>query len=123
MTWKSGVDQAEVENIEVDEDSASAEASFTGSFFDGQTLALDLVREGDQWKIDEATGFVDFDREHFVDQLKTSLQEESGGAPQEAVDCLTENIDALSDEEVENLFLNSDTQLEDQVFGSCFGGE
>ena len=46
-----------------------------------------------------------------------------GGAPPGAIDCVTKNLQALSDEEIEDLFLNSNGQLEQQVFNPCFKGE
>ena len=49
-------------NIDVDGDTATAKAAFTGSIFDGQSLDLALVKEGDQWKLDEFKGFSNFDR-------------------------------------------------------------
>ena len=59
-------DSVEVENIEVDGDSATAEATFTGGGLDGQTLAISLVKEGDQWKLDSLDEFVTFDKDSFA---------------------------------------------------------
>ena len=58
----TAADKVEVTDIEVDGDSATAKAEATGSVFDGQTLDIALVKEGDQWKLDEFKGFEDFDR-------------------------------------------------------------
>ena len=115
-------EDVEVTEIEIDGDAATAEAVFTGSFFDGQTLELGLVREDDQWKLDEAIGFVDLDRGAFLNGMRTSLQEEGGGAPKRTIDCVLGNVEALSDEQFEALFLDSDPGLDSQVFGTCFGG-
>src|SRR5688500_8759981 len=56
-------DEVEVSNIEIDGDSATADAAVTGNLFDGQTLDLALVKEGDAWKLDRFAGFAEFDRE------------------------------------------------------------
>jgi hypothetical protein len=115
-------DSVEVANIDGDEDSATADAAVIGSFFDGQTLQLALVKDGDQWKLDEAVGFKDFDRDAFTASLKKSFAEE-GEAPAGAVRCVTKNLEKLSDQEIEDLFLNSNSDLEKQVFNPCFKGE
>jgi hypothetical protein len=115
-------DSVDVENIEVDGDSASAEAAFSGGFFGGQTIALDLVKEGDSWKLDKATGFEDFDRDAFVAAFKQELAQEED-APAGAADCVAANVQKLSDDQIEDLFLNSNSQLEDQVFSPCFEGQ
>jgi hypothetical protein len=114
-------DSVEVSNIDGDGDSATADAAFAGSFFDGQTIEVALVKEGDQWKLDEAVGFKDFDSDAFIASFRQAISGE-GGAPAGAVDCVAKNLEALSDEEIEDLFLNSDRELENQVFNPCFEG-
>jgi hypothetical protein len=116
-------DSVDVQNIEVDGDSATADAAVTGSFFDGQTLELALVKEGDQWKLDEATGFKDFDKAAFENSFRQEISSDPQGAPPGAVDCVIQNINGLSDTQIEAVFLKSDKQLEDQVFAPCFKGE
>lgn len=120
---ETAADSVEVSNFDGDSDSATADAAFTGRFFDGQTLEVALVNEGDQWKLDEAVGFKDFDRDAFLTAFRQSLASEGGGAPSGAIDCVTKNLQALSDQEIEDLFLNSNSQLEQQVFNPCFKGE
>jgi hypothetical protein len=115
-------DSVDVENIEVDGDTATSEAAFTGSFFDGQTITLDLVKEGDAWKLDEATGFKDFNRDAFIASFKKELAQEQD-APAGVADCVSQNIQKLSDDQVEDLFLNSNSDLEKQVFDPCFKGQ
>ena len=114
-------DSVEVTNIDGDSDSATADASFTGKVFDGQTIEVGLVKEGDKWKLDDAIGFKNFDRDKFVAGLEKQFASE-GGAPPGTVDCVSKNLDALSDQQIEDLFLHSNKQLENQVFGSCFNG-
>jgi hypothetical protein len=114
-------DSIEVSNIEVDGDSATAEGAITGTLFDGQTIAIVLVNEDGQWKLDEATGFVGFDR----DTMLTSIEQEFGSDPEtppKAADCVVENFGQLSDQEIQDFFLGTASpQAEDQIFGPCFG--
>jgi len=119
---ESVADEADVSNVEIDGDSATAEADLSGSFFGGQTIEIALMKEGDQWKLDELVGFVDLDLQEFAGAIRTSLEEEDE-APPEVTDCVVGNVEQLTAEEAEALFINNDRQLEQQVFDSCFEGE
>jgi hypothetical protein len=118
-------DEVDVSVIEVDGDSATANAEVTGGTFDGQTLDLALVKEGDQWKLDEFNGFAEFDREAMLSGFKEQIASEAGISP-EAIDCLTQQLEAQSDEQLEGFFVNSDPGADQRIFGPCdrfFGGE
>jgi hypothetical protein len=114
-------DSVEVSNFDGDSDSATADVAFKGEFFDGQTVQVDLVKEGDQWKLDKAVGFKDFDRDAFITAFPKSLA--TTGAPPAAIDCVGKNLQDLSDQQIEDLFLDSDPKLQQQVFNPCFRGE
>lgn len=106
-------DEVEVSNIEVDGGSATAEIAVTGGSFDGQTLGVGLVKDGDEWKLDEFREFVGgMDRDAFVNAIDI---------PESARDCVGKNLDALSDEEVDSIFIDENSKLEGQAFGPCFG--
>jgi len=111
-------EEVDVSDIEVDGDSATANATVTGSVFNGQTLQVALVKDGDRWKLDEFTGFKDFDRE----SVNAALAEEISSDPQsspEAADCVTQQVQAVSDQQVQALFLGTDPQAENAIFGPC----
>ena len=119
----SVADSVEVENIEVDGDAATADAAITGSAFDGQTLSVALIKEGDTWKLDEATGFAVFDRDAFTAAFEEELTADPE-VPPEAATCVVEQFGALSDQEIQDFFLGAaDSQAEAELFGPCFGGE
>jgi hypothetical protein len=113
----------DVTNIETDGDSATADAAFHGGFFDGQTVSVKLAKNGDAWKLDEASGFKDFDRAKFIAGFKTEIENSPGGVPPGTADCVATQISKLSDDQIEDLFLNSNGALQDQVFNTCFKGE
>jgi hypothetical protein len=116
-------EEVEVTDVEVDGDAATAKAAVTGSFFDGQTLNLALVKEGDQWKLDELTSFDDFDRDAMVAAISEELASEEGASPQ-AVDCVAGQIQSLPEDQVQAAFLG-DSDAEDALFAPCekFFGE
>jgi hypothetical protein len=109
----------DVSDIEVDGDTATAKAAVTGSFFDGQTLDIALIKQGGRWKLDRFKGFEDFDRDSFLASFRHALSTEGGGAPAAAVDCVIKQADGLSDEQLEGAFTGSNKQAEDQLFQPC----
>ena len=117
----TAANSVKVTNIQGDSDSATADASFTGKFFNGQTIQVALVKEDGSWKLDEAIGFKSFDRDAFLTGLKQQFASQ-GGASSQQIACISKNLDALSDQQIEDLFLNSNKQLENQVFNPCFQG-
>jgi hypothetical protein len=78
-------ESVEVSNVEVDGDTATAEADFSGGGLDGQTLTISLVKEGDQWKLDSLDEFVDFDKDSFASGLLEGASAD-GDVPQAVLD-------------------------------------
>jgi hypothetical protein len=112
-------DSVEVSEIEVDGTTATAEAAIGGGDFDGQTLALELVKEDEQWKIDRLADFAELDR----DSLNAAFAENvdrDGETPEELRDCVVEEFESFSDHEVEDLYLSGDPQRFLDAFGACF---
>jgi hypothetical protein len=110
----------EVSEVEVDGEAATANAAFTGGPFDGSTLALGLVKEGDQWKVDEITDIPEFDFEGF----KAAFTEEIGAdesIPPEVGTCISDALDAAGPDAVKEAFLSGDEQQLVGVFGQCIG--
>lgn len=62
---EDNAESADVSNVEVDGDKATALVKLTGSTFDGQTLDVSLVKQDDQWKMDRIDGIEDFDVKRF----------------------------------------------------------
>jgi hypothetical protein len=112
-------DSVDVSNIEVDGDKATADAAVTGSVFDGQTLQLGLVKEGDQWKLDEFSGFADFDREAFIGAFLDEIKSD-GDTPASAVACLQKQFEAATDEQLQAVVTAEDQNAGDELFGPCF---
>ena len=78
-------ESVEVGSVEVDGDSATAEVAFSGGSLGGQEIAVSLVKEEDQWKLN-------------------SLDE----------------IDAASDDEIQEAYLSGDEDQLVGLFGNCF---
>ena len=116
-------DSIEVSNVEVDGDAATADGAVTGSIFDGQTLSVALVKENDKWKIDQLTGFAEFDRDAFTAAFAKELASDPE-TPPKAADCVEQKFAQLSDQEVQDFFVGkAEQQAEKEIFGPCFGAE
>ena len=115
----SVADSVDVSEIEVDGSSATAKAAVTGSIFDGQTLDLALVKDGDQWKLDKFNGFEDFDKDKIVDGFTEQLKQD-GSIPPAAVDCITQQFQNADDETIEGFFTSDSSNGGlDQLFKPC----
>lgn len=113
-------DSVEVDAIEIDGDSATAEVAISGSVIDGSTLAVDLVKEDDDWKLDRFTDFVEFDRDSFDQALEEQLRADSE-VPAKAADCVLERVAELSDERAQN-FVLFPAAVSEEIFLPCFQG-
>jgi hypothetical protein len=109
-----------VENIEVDGDSATADVAFEGGSLGGQELAISLVKEDDQWKLDSLDEFVTFDKQAFSDGLIAGA--EADGAPQGQIDCVEQTIADTPDDELQSVYLSGDEEQLVGLFGPCFQG-
>ena len=111
-------DSVDISDIEVDGSAATAKAAVTGSTFDGQTLDIALVKEGDVWKLDKFNGFEDFDKDAMIASFKTELEKDPS-IPQAGVDCVVQQFENASDEDIEGFFTEQNSESEDQFFKPC----
>jgi hypothetical protein len=113
----TAADQIEVSDVEVDGDHATAVGKATGSIFDGQTLKVALVKENGQWKLDDFQGFEDFNKGAMIAAFEKQLSAEN--VPQQGIDCLKQQFQSASDQQIENTFVGNNPQAENQLFGPC----
>jgi ABC-type glycerol-3-phosphate transport system substrate-binding protein len=111
-------DSVEVSKVEVDGGSATANAKFEGGDLDAQTLELGLVEEDGDWKLDELTGFADFDSEGFVNTVSEQIENEPGIDPGTA-SCFVEGIEELSDAELESVVIDNNTDVFGEIAEGC----
>lgn len=112
-------DSVEVENIEVDGETATADVTFTGGGLNGQALAVSLVKEGGQWKLDSLDEFITFDKASFAQGLVEGASSD-GETSQQAIDCIEQAIIATPDEELQTIYLSGDERQLVGLFGQCF---
>jgi hypothetical protein len=116
---ETGAESASVSNVEVDGSKATADVALTGGSFDGQTLGVTLVKEGNQWKLDELTGFAKFDKAKLIEAFEKSLAEPSNEVSNGLASCLVEALEAGSREEFEELTLSGSAEGLEELAEAC----
>ena len=114
-------DSVEVSEVEVDGSSATADVAFSGGGFDGQTLSVALVEEDGDWRLDEITGFADFDQERLASSFEESIRGEDGADPQVAT-CFADAIRELPKGEAEELVIGGSAQPIVEILEGCSEG-
>jgi hypothetical protein len=111
-------DSVKVTEVEVDGEKATAQAAVVGGAFDGQALVLALVKDGDQWKLDEITEFAKFDQAAIANQFKTQL-EKGGEVEPKTTACIVEGIEEAPQEELEEVILSGDSKPIEELAEGC----
>ena len=111
-------DSVTVSEVEIDGDSATANAEFKGGTFDAQTLELALVEDEGDWKLDELAGFAKFDAEGLVASFAEQIEKEPGIDP-ETASCFVEGIEGLSDSELESVIVENNTEVFGEIAETC----
>ena len=115
-----GADSATVSNVEVDGSSASADVALSGGGFDGQEVEVALVKQGDQWKLDEVAGFVKFDEAKVIEALEKGFAKPSSEVSKSLASCIIESFEEAPQAEFEEALLSASTEGFEEIAGSCF---
>jgi hypothetical protein len=113
-----GVSDATVSAVRVDGSNATAGAALEGGGLDGQTVEVGLIKDGDQWKMDEVVKFTDFDHAHLVQGLEKELSDTDKSEAKFA-SCFVEAFKQASEAEVEELIFGKSPQALEEVFEAC----
>ena len=108
-----------VTNVEVEGSEATADAAFTGSTFDGQAISVALVKDGDQWKLNEVVGFAKLDKTALVESLAEELEDPSSEVNEETAVCIEEGFEEASQPEVEELLFSGSHEPIEELAESC----
>jgi hypothetical protein len=114
----SVAESADVSNVEVDGEKATAEVEVKGSGLDGQEIEVALAKEGGDWKMNELVSFTKFDAAGFAETLGEKLAEEEGITP-ELAKCVSESLDSVSQEEAEMIVFEKNLEPLEEAAGGC----
>jgi hypothetical protein len=91
----------------------------SGGSLDGQALKLALVKDGDQWKLDEVVEFTKFNQAKLVENLEASLSEASAEVPRQLGACVVEAFKQSSQAEAEELLFGKTPAALEEVLEAC----
>jgi hypothetical protein len=111
---KGNPDSVDVSEVEAEGDEGTAAVAFHGGSYDGQTLVVNVVEEGGNWKLNEVEEFKVFDAEKLLAALTVRFEEEAdaGNIPAELGECIVEGLEEFSEPELEEVAIESREALE-----------
>lgn len=115
-------DSVDVSEVDVGDGEASANAAFTGGPFDGSTVSVDLVKDGEQWKLDAITDVPELNLESFQQSFVDELRADES-IPQQIADCMTDAIGEVSEDQVEDVLVSGSEEDLVGLFGDCIPGQ
>lgn len=111
-------EEAKVSNVSVNGEKATAETEFIGGSLGSQTLAVALVEEDGDWKLDQIEGFADYNGKALEETFLKRFEESPEGLSKKQYTCIAEGIGKASTAEAEAMFLSgSSTKIEELAKG------
>jgi TIR domain len=109
----------EVREVVESGDTATAEASFQGGLYDGQTMVLALLREGSQWKLDEIKAFKGFDIQRYTEAFEDKAPQGPEEVTPEEAECIAGQLDQLGSDALREAILNGDIKPFERAYVTC----
>jgi hypothetical protein len=111
-------EEAKVSNVSVNGEKATAEAEFIGGSLGSQTLAVALVEEDGDWKLDQIEGFANYNGKALEETFLKRFEESPEGLTKQQYTCIAEGIGKASTAEAEAMFLSgASTKIEELAKG------
>jgi hypothetical protein len=107
-----------VANVKIDGDKATLDAAMQGTIYDGQTIAVAMVKEGGKWKVDQITRLVKFDATK-LEETFTERLGESGELTDEQISCVAGALGGASQKQAEEVLLSSSAQPLIELASGC----
>jgi hypothetical protein len=112
-------ESASVSNVEVNGSKATAEAALTGSIFDGQAVEIALVKEGDQWKMNEISKFTKFNQAKLVESFKKELAKASDEVKPKFAACFIEAFEEADQGQIEEMLFGGNEKAFEEIAKNC----
>lgn len=115
-------DSVEVSEVEIQGADATATAAFEGGNFNDQTFTVTLVEADGDWKLDEITGFAEFDQEALASSLEEGLQAGENAVEARLAECFGEVLRDLPKAKAEAVVISGSPQPIVEIVESCSQG-
>jgi hypothetical protein len=109
--------KVEVTSIDMEGNKATAEAALEGSTLNGQTLEIELVKEGGKWKMNQFVGFKHYDATAVAEGIEQRLK--GSHVPGKVVKCVGAGYAKFSQEEAEEISLQGNLEPVEELLKSC----
>jgi hypothetical protein len=116
---EEGAQSASVSNVAVNGSKATAEVALTGSVFNGQTVEVGLVKEGDQWKLNEVVKFTKFNQAKLVESFEHELSKASNEVSPKFAACFIEAFEEADQAELEELLFGGNEKAFEEIAKNC----
>ncbi len=112
-------EEAKVSNVSVNGEKATAEAEFIGGSLGSQTLAVALVEEDGNWKLDQIEGFANYNGKALEETFLKRFEQSPEGLSKKQYTCIAEGIGKASTAEAEAMFLSGDSAKIEELAKGC----
>ncbi|MFL5900263.1 MAG: hypothetical protein ACJ75S_03610 [Solirubrobacterales bacterium] len=116
---EEGAESVSVSNVEANGSSATAEAALTGGALNGQALEVELVKNGDQWQLNEVVKFTEFDRAKLVEFVEEEFTPSENGLSPKLASCFVEAFQERSQGEIEELLFSPSSEGFEELAEAC----
>lgn len=110
---------ANVSNISVNGENATAEVEFEGGSLGSQSLEMALVEEGGKWKLDQVEGFATYNGKALGAAFEKEFEENPEGLNEEQAKCIAGGIAGASQAEAEELFFSGSPEAIEELAKGC----
>ncbi len=111
-------DSVDVTDVTSSGDTGSATVTFHGGSFDGSTLTVAVIKDGDQWKLDKITDIPTFNFPAMVQALSTRLNSDTSIPPQVAT-CIAQAFNSAGADKVKSVILSGSGDQLTALFSTC----
>jgi hypothetical protein len=95
---------AEVSNVSVNEEKATAEVKFEGGSLNSQVLEVALVEEEGDWKLNEVEGFAHYNGKALAEAFEREFEKNPEGLKPGQAKCIAGQVAGSNQAEAEELF-------------------
>lgn len=110
-----------VSNIEIDGETATAQAAVKGSSLNGQSVEIEMVKEEGAWKLNQFIEFVSYDGKGLGESATKELEKE-GEVSASLAKCVGEGFGELPQEEAEAVIFKGETEGLEELAEGCNKG-
>jgi hypothetical protein len=108
----------DVTDVKTSGNTGTANVAFHGGSFDGSTISVSLIKDGDQWKLDKITDIPSFNFPGLVHALTAKFSSE-GSIPPQVATCIVQAFNNAGADQVKSIILSGNGDQLTALFSTC----